>query len=147
MKSRFASLTLALVLGSSFGFMGCQGPSTAPAATKAELGPAPTTPVATISIPGGMPNSEVKSVVVESFIRRRWDILDDGDQMEKAQLIHRGYDATLTATWNDSTIQITSDSYRINKAGEPTERAEPEGWIANLEKDINVRLETAAYID
>jgi len=98
----------------------------------------------TIPIEVELEPKDVRATLLRAATARRWTIVERQDGRIVINLAHRGYDATLTLVYDDDSIDIYSDSWRVNKKGERKKREDPEGWIINLAKDIPIYLQRAA---
>jgi len=98
-----------------------------------------------VEIPDGLSAEGAMSSIVSAAIGRRWNIVKKKDDQVIINLNHRGYDSTLTLKIEDSKINITSDSWTVNKRGEKKKKKDPVGWIENLRKDIVVFMNRELY--
>ena len=86
---------------------------------------------------GDAGDEAVKDAIIRAATVRGWEVNDLGDLKIQTKLVHRSADSTLIFEYGDSRVNIYSVSYKINKNSQVRiERAEPEGWIRNLHKDI-----------
>ena len=85
----------------------------------------------------GKSDKAVKDAITRAATAREWDVTELDDGRIKTTLVHRTSDATLWFTVENGQVKIHSVSYEIDKNTlERKKRAEPEGWIRNLHKDI-----------
>lgn len=86
---------------------------------------------------GSVTDAALKDAIISAATRRGWEVTDLGDNRIQTQLTHRSAESTLTFEYGDSQVKIYSVSYEIDKGSERRiKRAEPDGWIRNLHKDI-----------
>ncbi len=101
--------------------------------------------VGSIDIPEGLTEEQVVTVIIKTSTKRKWNVVSsDGDQVV-LNLIHRGYDSTLTLQYSTNSVKIYSDSWKIRKSGKKKSRKDPMVWIENLKKDLEVYLNREAY--
>ena len=100
-------------------------------------------PVGSVRVPEGLSEAKVRAIVAETFVARSWTVERVGDDIV-GRLVHRGYDATVTAVQRDGLVNLYSDSWKTNRNGERVKREQPKGWIDNLRKDLPKRLARAA---
>ena len=85
----------------------------------------------------GKSEQEVRKAIIRAATVREWDVEELADGRIQAKLAHRTNDSTLWFTTGGGQVKIHSLSYEIDKKTQARkERAEPEGWIRNLHKDI-----------
>ena len=101
--------------------------------------------VSTMAIPPDMTLDQISEVVASTAVRRKWEIRDIQEGSVKLQLIHRGFEANLLVSFDTEELRIYSDSWKIRSSGRRIKRKDPEGWIANLEKDLRVFLARARF--
>ena len=109
---------------------------TSPAQAEEELG----TPVGTLTVPEGLSDDEVTEVIAYSLAARSWTLKSKKDNRVIGHITHRGREAIITFVLKDGMIKIYCEGYRISKSGERLKPSLPDGWIANLKKDIPKRL-------
>lgn len=93
---------------------------------------------ATIAVPEGLFIEGAQRAVIKAAIGRHWKIVLKKDDQVILNLVHRGYDSTLTFNLEKKQIKLFSDSWTTNKKGEKKKKKDPKGWIENLRKDILV---------
>lgn len=85
----------------------------------------------------GKSDQAVKDAITRAASIRQWDVTQLDDGRIQASLVHRTTDSTLWFTVENGQVKIHSVSYEVDKNTlERKKRAEPEGWIRNLHKDI-----------
>ena len=85
----------------------------------------------------GKSEQEVRKAIIRAATVREWDVEELDDGRIQAKLVHRTSDSTLWFTTGNGQVKIHSLSYEMDKKTQARkERAEPEGWIRNLHKDI-----------
>jgi len=102
-------------------------------------------PVETIPVLEGLNQQAVEKIIVRCAVAREWKISETKPGYVQTKLVHRGYDATLNFKFDDESIEIFNDSYRINRDGERTRKTVPKRWIRYLKKDISDRMVTSHY--
>lgn len=98
-----------------------------------------------VEIPDGLSRDGAMASIVNAAIGRRWNIVKKTDDQIILNLKHRGYDSTLTLQIKSSRINISSDSWTVDKKGEKKKKKDPAGWIENLRKDIVVFMNRELY--
>jgi hypothetical protein len=98
------------------------------------------TAVGTIDIPTNLTVDEVRDIVAYSLAARSWTLKEKSDQRVVGYLNHRGHEATLTFLLKPGVMELYCEGFRVSKSGERQKPAIPEGWIANLKKDIPKRM-------
>jgi hypothetical protein len=105
-------------------------------------------PFASMSIPPEIDRAGAMNACVKAALGRKWDIVTKQDGVLKINLKQRGWDATVYFVVKDSVVELYSDSYVVNKkTGERKKKKDPEGWLRNLEKDVNVFMDREAYLE
>lgn len=102
------------------------------------------TPVGTVVVPAGLKLAEVREVVVVSLVQRNWTVKQKADDRAVGYLNHRGIEATLTLTFDTSQVSLFCEAWKVDKAGRRLKPDMPDGWIANMKKDVTKRLNLAA---
>lgn len=100
----------------------------------------PTNLVATVDVPEGLSLEDISEVIVKKAIARQWLIKDKSDDTVIINLVHRGWDSTLTLVYDQKQVKIYSDSWVLDKKGNKKKRKEPAGWIKNIKNDVAVGL-------
>lgn len=100
-----------------------------------------------VDVPDGMTIEQVGDVILETVVHRKWDVAERSDGFLHSRLIHREYDANLHFRFDANQVVVYSDSYEVKRSGERKKRKDPKGWIANIEKDLKVRLRRARYLE
>jgi hypothetical protein len=80
-------------------------------------------------------DGQVGTAIIRAAQNRGWEVSEEGDEIV-AELTHRGMESKLIFRYSAASVEIHSVSYKLKKSGERSKRAEPEGWIRNLHKDI-----------
>lgn len=101
-------------------------------------------PVGTVAVPAGLKLAEIKEVVVISLVQRNWTVKEKGDDRAVGYLNHRGIEATLTLTFDTSQVSFSCEGWKVDKTGRRLKPEMPDGWIANMKKDVAKRLNLAA---
>lgn len=98
--------------------------------------------VATIVIPESVNSAATNRIIQRAALGREWTIVSKTPNSVVINLIHRGYNATLTFKHDSNHITVYSDSYQtLKRLGRETVRkTDPDGWISNLEKDIKTLI-------
>lgn len=94
--------------------------------------------------PSGMAKDAIRDVVVTALLKREWKLVSKSEDTVVVNLVHRGFDTTLTVELGGKELQVWSESWKLDKAGNRKERAQNERWLANVRKDISVGLGIAA---
>lgn len=97
-----------------------------------------------VSVPAGLSAADVKEVIVVSLVQRSWTVTEKTDTKVVGTLKHRGVDATITLTYNASSVEIYCEGWKIDKAGVRGKPDIPDGWAENIKKDVNKRLNLSA---
>lgn len=101
-------------------------------------------PVGTVVVPAGLKLAEVREVVVVSLVQRNWTVKEKTDDRAVGYLNHRGIEATLTLTFDTHQVSLFCEGWKVDKAGKRLKPEMPDGWIANMKKDVTKRLNLAA---
>ena len=101
--------------------------------------------VATMPVPEGLSAKSRLTSITSAAAARGWTVLKANEEKVIINLIHRGWDSTLTIEHNDTQFLIYSDSWTTDKAGEKKKRKEPTGWINNIKRDISVAMTRELY--
>ncbi len=112
----------------------------APARAAAEAGKS----FGSVPVPAGLSLPDVKEAIVVSLVQRSWTVAEKTDTKIVGTLKHRGIDATITLTYNASSVEIYCEGWKIDKAGVRTKPDIPDGWAENIKKDVNKRMNIAA---
>ncbi len=92
-----------------------------------------------------LPLDTVRTLVIKSVRNRGWSLIEEEEGILQVNLVHRRHDATLTLVYTNNTVLIYSDSWRIGRDGARTRRDHPDGWIANIKKDIERNWEAEVF--
>ena len=100
-----------------------------------------------VAVPDGMTSEQVQKAIIKAAIGRRWDIETSENGLVVLRLVHRGYDSTLNITFDDNNVDVYSDSWATKRNGDRKKPKDPDGWIENLKKDIDVFLAREAFLE
>lgn len=102
-----------------------------------------------IAVPAGRTADQVKSAVRKALLQRNWRVKEVGAGAVEAKYVKPGrrgieHVAAINVTYNTKTIRISyKDSQELNYDKESGEiHANYNKWIQNLEKDIQINLES-----
>lgn len=102
--------------------------------------------VETVTLSDEATEEIVAKAVVQAALGRKWNIEGKDEGILKISLKQRGYDSTLFLVYNAKKVDIYSDSWAVNKKGERKKEKHPDGWIANIAKDIRVFVDREIYM-
>lgn len=130
------TVALTLTFIATLFLIGCQTKNASP--VNMEAGPDDV--ALSFTLPLSISSERILELTESSLQNRAWkNITVSGNQVQ-ATLSHRGIDASLRVVVEGSTVNIFSDSWRLDDKGNRKYREHPEGWIRNLEKDIRAGL-------
>lgn len=99
--------------------------------------------VAIVHAPESLGEDKMREVVIRTALNREWKVVENKDSLIVIHLVHRRFDSTLYLRYDDATIEIFSDSWRLARNGDRLRKDIPTGWIENLEKDFARNFEAA----
>lgn len=102
------------------------------------------TSVGYVEVPSIVTTDEARDVVAYSLVARSWAVKGKSDERVVGYLNHRGHEATITFVLKSGRIEIFCDGYAVSASGQRKKPEMPEGWINNLKKDVNKRLQLKA---
>lgn len=138
-----AVLVMAVIFATTaLGEESAETPDAAAPITEESLGQ----PFATVKIPPPLDQAEVMKACVKTALGRKWGIMTKQDDVLEVNLKQKGWDATAYFVIRDDVVVLYSDSYVVDKkTGEKKKKKDPQGWLRNLEKDVKVFMDRAAY--
>ena len=105
----------------------------------------PTNHVGTIAAPDGLSMEGIQKAILKAAVGRKWEVKEKIEGKVVIQLVHRGYDSTLTFHYTKNEVKVYSDSWTIKKSGAKKKKKDPDGWIENLKKDLPVFMNRELY--
>lgn len=90
--------------------------------------------------PEAITPKQIQSILIESLVRRTWEIKSKSDTKVVAFIKRRGMDTEVTFVIDGNSIEILAWGYRTDRNGIRKNPEIPVRWLANLRKDINTRF-------
>ncbi|MCC5838605.1 MAG: hypothetical protein JJT96_00660 [Opitutales bacterium] len=89
---------------------------------------------------------QMREIVRRTAIHREWQVIGDhpGENLLVLNLVHRRSDSTLYLVYDEETVRFYSDSWQLDRQGNRRGRAEPTGWLRNLDRDLTRNIALAA---
>jgi hypothetical protein len=89
---------------------------------------------------------QMREIARRTAIHREWQVIGDypRENLLVLNLVHRRSDSTLYLVYDAETVRFYSDSWQLDRQGNRRGRAEPTGWLRNLERDLTRNLALAA---
>jgi hypothetical protein len=99
----------------------------------------------TVTVPAKISSSEVQSTIAMVIASRGWELKAKEDGLIVGYLKHRSNEATVTLTYDATTISIFCVGYEINKrTGERKNPELPKGWLNYIKGDLIKKLNQLA---
>lgn len=92
-------------------------------------------------VPAGLDSGDVQEMIAMAAIDRSYSIVARLKGLIAVRLIHKGYSVTYTFKYDDSRVDMYSNSFKLKK---PDVQEEVPNWTANLNRSIDHYFEIKA---
>ncbi len=93
-----------------------------------------------VTIPSNTSAEFVEMSMVRVLKGRDWVVQSQTKEKVVGELVHRGWNATVTLLSDGSVVRIMSDATQTNISTGEVNPAVPLGWLKNLQNDLSAQL-------
>ncbi len=94
----------------------------------------------TVAIPAGVTPEAVGEATSEALVARKWTVVEASPQRTVGTLKHKGYEAKVELATDGDRIKILCDARDMNPQTGKGKPVLPMGWLRNLQKELEIRL-------